>query len=102
MPSALRSAKADTSDEIRTLARHSGMKLMQEYALEHIRDGLTTLEEVQRVVPFAPINTHFLPFVPARAFGRPFCSARTAAETEMAVEIREKAIALALGSRKER
>jgi type IV pilus assembly protein PilB len=44
------------SDEIRTLARQSGMKLMQEYALEHVRDGLTTLEEVQRVVPFAPVN----------------------------------------------
>src|SRR3984885_7846067 len=45
------------SDEIRTLARQSGMKLMQEYALEHVREGLTTLEEVQRVVPFAPVNT---------------------------------------------
>jgi type IV pilus assembly protein PilB len=45
------------SDEIRTLARQSGMKLMQEYALEHVRDGLTTLEEVQRVVPFAPVHT---------------------------------------------
>src|SRR5271170_6515114 len=45
------------SDEIRALARQSGMKLMQEYALEHVRDGLTTLEEVQRVVPFAPVNT---------------------------------------------
>jgi type IV pilus assembly protein PilB len=45
------------SDEIRTLARQSGMKLMQEYALEHVRDGLTTFEEVQRVVPFAPVNT---------------------------------------------
>jgi type IV pilus assembly protein PilB len=45
------------SDEIRTLARQSGTKLMQEYALEHVREGLTTLEEVQRVVPFAPVNT---------------------------------------------
>ena len=44
------------TDEIRTLARQSGMKLMQEYALEHVRDGLTTLEEVQRVVPFASVN----------------------------------------------
>ena len=48
------------SDEIRTLARQNGMKLMQEYALEHVRDGLTTLEEVQRVVPFAPVDTIFL------------------------------------------
>ena len=45
------------SDEIRTLARQSGMKLMQEYALEHVRDGLTTLEEVQRVVPFASVTS---------------------------------------------
>lgn len=45
------------SDEIRALARQNGMKLMQEYALEHVRDGLTTLEEVQRVVPFAPVNS---------------------------------------------
>jgi type IV pilus assembly protein PilB len=44
------------SDEIRTLARQNGMKLMQEYALEHVRDGLTTLEEVQRVVPFASVS----------------------------------------------
>jgi type IV pilus assembly protein PilB len=45
------------SDEIRTLSRQSGMKLMQEYALEHVREGLTTLEEAQRVVPFAPVST---------------------------------------------
>jgi type IV pilus assembly protein PilB len=45
------------SDEIRALARHNGMKLMQEYALEHVREGLTTLEEVQRVVPFAQMSS---------------------------------------------
>ena len=44
------------TDEIRTLARQGGMRLMQEYALEHVRDGLTTLEEVQRVVPFASVS----------------------------------------------
>ena len=38
-------------------ARSRAMKLMQEYSLEHVRDGLTTLEEVQRVVPFAPLHT---------------------------------------------
>lgn len=41
------------NDEIRALARDNGMKLMQEYALEHVRAGLTTLDEVRRVVPFA-------------------------------------------------
>jgi type IV pilus assembly protein PilB len=51
---AIRSAirSGDKNDEIRTLARHNGMRLMQEYALERVRDGITTLEEVQRVVPF--------------------------------------------------
>lgn len=44
------------TDEILALARASGMKLMQEYALEHIQGGLTTLEEVQRVVPFTRTN----------------------------------------------
>jgi type IV pilus assembly protein PilB len=39
------------NDEIRTLARHNGMRLMHEYALERVTEGLTTLEEVQRVVP---------------------------------------------------
>jgi type IV pilus assembly protein PilB len=50
MRAAIRSGSRN--DEIRTLARQNGMKLMHEYALEHVRDGLTTLEEVQRVVPF--------------------------------------------------
>jgi predicted RNA-binding Zn-ribbon protein involved in translation (DUF1610 family) len=44
------------NDEIRALAQDSGMKLMQEYALEHVRAGLTTLEEVQRVVPFSRLH----------------------------------------------
>src|SRR5437899_891473 len=43
------------NDEIRSLARAAGMKMMQEYALEKVRLGLTTLDEVQRVVPFEPI-----------------------------------------------
>jgi type IV pilus assembly protein PilB len=45
------------NDEIRTLARNNGMKLMQEYALARVREGLTTLEEVQRVVPFEQTAT---------------------------------------------
>jgi type IV pilus assembly protein PilB len=43
------------NDEIRMLARHSGMKLMQEYALENVREGLTTIDEVLRVIPFERI-----------------------------------------------
>jgi hypothetical protein len=40
------------NDEVRTLARQNGMKMMAEYALDHACSGLTTLEELQRVVPF--------------------------------------------------
>ena len=39
------------NDEIRGLARRNGMRLMHEYALERVNEGLTKLEEVQRVVP---------------------------------------------------
>jgi type IV pilus assembly protein PilB len=45
------------NDEVRALARQNGMKLMQEYALDRVREGLTTLEEALRVVPFEPIRT---------------------------------------------
>jgi type IV pilus assembly protein PilB len=46
----------NASDEIRTIARQNGMKFMQEYALAHVSEGLTTLSEVQRVVPFENIT----------------------------------------------
>jgi type IV pilus assembly protein PilB len=45
------------TDEIRLLARNNGMKLMQEYALEKICQGITTLDEALRVVPFEPLST---------------------------------------------
>ncbi len=50
---ALRAAIRDTGrpDTIRALARADGFKLMHEYALEHAQQGLTSLEEVRRVVP---------------------------------------------------
>jgi len=47
------------SDQIRSLAQNNGMKLMQEYAIERVRQGLTTLDEVLRVIPFEPIRTVF-------------------------------------------
>lgn len=53
MRTAIRASAA--SEAIRGLARQSGMKLMQEYALDRVREGITTLEEVQRVIPFEPI-----------------------------------------------
>jgi type IV pilus assembly protein PilB len=39
-------------DAIRDAARSNGMKLMQDDALEKVREGITTLDEVLRVVPF--------------------------------------------------
>jgi type IV pilus assembly protein PilB len=49
----------NASDQIRALARQNGMKFMQEYALAHVSEGLTTLSEVQRVVPFENVSTIF-------------------------------------------
>jgi type IV pilus assembly protein PilB len=39
-------------DVIRDAARANGMKLMQEDAMEKVRTGISTLDEVLRVVPF--------------------------------------------------
>lgn len=43
------------NDEVRSLARANGMRMMQEYGSDLVERGLTTLEEVQRVVPFESI-----------------------------------------------
>ena len=47
---AVRSATRD--DEIRNLARSGGMRPMQEDAMDKVKQGITTLDEVMRVVPF--------------------------------------------------
>ncbi|MHB8411564.1 MAG: ATPase, T2SS/T4P/T4SS family [Candidatus Acidiferrales bacterium] len=54
---AIRAAVRDgaRNDEMRNLARSNGMKLMQEYALDNVRRGLTTIEEIARVIPFEHI-----------------------------------------------
>src|SRR5260370_10503215 len=56
---AIRAAIRDggNSDEIRGIARRSGMKLMHEYAIEQVRAGITTLAEVERVVPIERIKS---------------------------------------------
>jgi type IV pilus assembly protein PilB len=56
---AVRSAvrSGSRNDEIRILARQNGMRLMQEYALDRVCQGLTSLDEVQRVVPFEKIRS---------------------------------------------
>jgi hypothetical protein len=53
----IRSAIRDggRSDTVRALARAKGMRRMHEYALEHVIQGLTTLEEVRRVVPLEQV-----------------------------------------------
>jgi len=39
-------------EDIKNMARSGGMRLMQEDALEKVKQGITTIEEVLRVVPF--------------------------------------------------
>ena len=47
----------DRNEEIRALGRQNGLRLMQEEALDRVNQGLTTLDEVQRVVPFERMAT---------------------------------------------
>jgi len=42
----------DRNEEIRALGRQNGLRLMQEEALDLVAQEFTTLDEVQRVVPF--------------------------------------------------
>jgi type IV pilus assembly protein PilB len=44
-------------DQMRILARNNGIKFIQEYALDLVRDGLTTFEEVQRVVALSQASS---------------------------------------------
>lgn len=85
---AIRSAvrSGDRNDEVRMLARNNGLKLMQEYALDRVREGLTTIDEVQRVVPFEIVTIAQCPtckheLSPAFVFC-PFCGERVAEEEE--------------------
>jgi type IV pilus assembly protein PilB len=56
MRAAVRSGVRD--EDIRNMARSGGMRLMQEDALEKVKNGMTTLEEVLRVVPFENVQAH--------------------------------------------
>ena len=51
---AIRSGTA--TDEVRVLARQNGMRMMQEYALDRVREGLTSIDEAMRVVPFEQVR----------------------------------------------
>ena len=46
-----------SAEEIRVVARGLGFRRMQEAALEKVRYGLTTLDDVLRVVPFDRVTT---------------------------------------------
>jgi len=48
-------------DAIRIVARAHGMQLMQEDAMEKVRVGATTLDEVLRVVPFEAMELETAP-----------------------------------------
>jgi type IV pilus assembly protein PilB len=84
----IRSAIRDggRADTIRALARANGMRLMHEYALEHVLQGLTTLEEVQRVVPLeqvaaASCSSCFRELSPVFAFC-PYCGKKRIAQED--------------------
>jgi type IV pilus assembly protein PilB len=75
------------NDEVRGLARQNGMKLMQEYALKRVCEGLTTIDEALRVVPFEPIRATGCPScrheLSAAFIFCPYCGVRlVAAEQE--------------------
>jgi type IV pilus assembly protein PilB len=83
--SAVRAGKRN--EEVRALARQNGMKLMQDYALEQVRAGLTTLEEVARVIPFEPAAAFRCSqcdceISPAFLFC-PFCGAKSAGPKQL-------------------
>jgi type IV pilus assembly protein PilB len=76
---AVRSGVRD--EEVRNLARAAGMRLMQEDALDKVKRGMTTLEEVLRVVPFENVvavrcRSCAKPLAPAFLFC-PYCGAGT-------------------------
>jgi len=72
-------------DELRALAHSSGMKTMQQDALEKARFGLTTLKELVRVVPFehaSAIRCHHCERQLARTFlFCPYCATKTDTRT---------------------
>ncbi len=52
--SAVRSGMRD--EDIRNMARSGGMRLMQEDAMDKVKNGVTTLDEILRVVPFENVQ----------------------------------------------
>ena len=48
-------------EPLRALARRNGMRLMHEQALDQVCAGLTTMEEVERVVPIETVDASSCP-----------------------------------------
>jgi type IV pilus assembly protein PilB len=71
------------NEEIRALIRGQGIEFMQEDALAKIRRGITTLEEVLRVVPFEQVNRLLCPGCDREMMASflfcPYCGTRVAA-----------------------
>lgn len=79
---ALRQAtrSGDHNDQMRIVARQNGMKFMPEYALDLVRKGVTTFEEVHRVIAFEKASSEACSscareLSPSFAFC-PFCGAK--------------------------
>ena len=70
---------AARAEEIHSIARSAGFRTMQEDAIEKIRTGMTSLQEVQRVVPFDSVKSQrcesCLREVMASFVYCPFCAA---------------------------
>ena len=74
-------SRGSRDDQIRSLARSIGMKFMQDDALDKVTAGITTLEEMMRVVPCDNVSSAsrcpecHKPFIPAFVFC-PYCGTR--------------------------
>jgi general secretion pathway protein E len=85
---AIRAAIRDSAngEEIRGIARRSGMKLMYEYAMEQVGAGITTMGEVERVVPVERVKSLTCAACQRNLSGNflfcPYCGAPLTVESE--------------------
>ena len=85
MDDALRSAirAGDRDDQLRAMVRSRGMRFMQEDAVAKVSRGLTTVDEIQRVVPFESLDqalkcSHCENPISSSFFFCPYCAAPVA------------------------
>jgi type II secretory ATPase GspE/PulE/Tfp pilus assembly ATPase PilB-like protein len=85
---AIRAAVRDGSDaeNIRATARRGDMRMMYEYAIDQVAAGITTLEEVERVVPVERMKTGVCTACAKTLAGDfvfcPYCGAPATAEAD--------------------